>query len=87
MLFLVPDLGMIGYLIGNKIGALTYNIFHHKGIAILVYSIGFYFSNDALQLSGVIIFAHAAFDRILGYGLKHKEGFNYTHLGELRKKN
>ncbi len=32
-LFLVPDIGMIGYLLNEKTGAWTYNIFHHKGIA------------------------------------------------------
>ncbi len=87
VLFLAPDIGMIGYLLNNKIGALSYNIFHHKGIAILVYIAGIYVSNDILQLSGIILFAHSAFDRILGYGLKYEKGFKFTHLGEIGKKN
>ncbi len=87
VLFLAPDIGMIGYVLNNKIGALCYNIFHHKGIAILVYIAGIYLLNDVLQLSGIILFAHSAFDRILGYGLKYEKGFKFTHLGEIGKKN
>ncbi|WP_024772495.1 DUF4260 domain-containing protein [Aquimarina macrocephali] len=84
-LFLLPDIGMLGYIINNRVGALSYNIFHHKGIAVLIYIMGVYISNELLQLSGVILFAHAAFDRILGYGLKYEKGFKFTHLGEIGK--
>jgi hypothetical protein len=85
-LFLVPDIGMLGYIINNRVGALSYNIFHHKGIAILIYITGIYISNELVQLSGIILFTHAAFDRILGYGLKYEKGFKFTHLGEIGKK-
>lgn len=85
-LFLTPDISMLGYIVNNKVGAVSYNIFHHKGLAILVYGIGFYVSNELLQLFGVILFSHAAFDRILGYGLKYEKGFKYTHLGNIEKK-
>ncbi|MFD2563130.1 DUF4260 domain-containing protein [Aquimarina rubra] len=86
-LFLVPDIGMLGYLVNKKIGALTYNIFHHKGLAIFLYCVGIYLSNEHIQLCGIILFSHAAFDRILGYGLKYEKGFKFTHLGEIGKKN
>lgn len=86
-LFLVPDIGMLGYLINNKVGAFAYNIFHHKGLAILIYLTGIYLSNEIMQLSGIILFSHASFDRILGYGLKLEKGFKFTHLGEIGKKN
>jgi hypothetical protein len=36
-----------------------------------------------MQLIGVIMFSHAAFDRLLGYGLKYEEGFKFTHLGAI----
>jgi hypothetical protein len=83
VLFFTPDLGMIGYLFGNKIGAFTYNLFHHRGIAILIWCIGFYLEDELFQLIGVILFSHTAFDRILGYGLKTQKGFKFTHLGEI----
>ena len=84
-LFFAPDVGMIGYLFGKKFGAFLYNLLHHKGLAIFIYLAGFFFLNPLLQLIGVIMFSHAAFDRILGYGLKYEKGFKYTHLGEIGK--
>jgi hypothetical protein len=83
VLLLTPDIGMIGYAFGNKAGAISYNLFHHKGVAISLYLLGIYFQNDILMLIGSILFAHAAFDRILGYGLKYEKGFKFTHLGDL----
>ena len=83
VLFLAPDLGMIGYAFGNRAGAFLYNLFHHKGVAIMIYLLGFFFLVPVLQLIGVIMFSHAAFDRLLGYGLKYEEGFKFTHLGTI----
>lgn len=82
-LFFVPDIGMLGYLINTKTGAVTYNIFHHKGLAILLFASGIILMSGGLQLAGVILFAHASFDRVLGYGLKYEKGFKFTHLGEI----
>lgn len=87
VLILVPDIGMLGYLSGNKIGAFMYNLFHHKGIAIAIYLLGTYLSAPIIQLIGVILFSHASLDRIMGYGLKYDKGFKYTHLGEIGKAN
>ncbi|MCV2485978.1 DUF4260 domain-containing protein [Flavobacterium sp. SH_e] len=84
-LILAPDLSMIGYVFGNKAGAFLYNVFHHKGIALLIYAVGFYLSIEIVQLAGIILFSHSAMDRIFGYGLKYKKGFKYTHLGEIGK--
>lgn len=83
VLFLAPDLGMIGYAFGNRAGAFLYNLFHHKGLAIMIYLAGFFFLDPVLQLIGVIMFSHAAFDRMMGYGLKYEKGFKYTHLGTI----
>ncbi|SKB59674.1 protein of unknown function [Salegentibacter holothuriorum] len=83
VLFFTPDFGMLGYLFNNEIGAFIYNLFHHKGLAILIWFLGFYLQNEVFQLIGVILFSHAAFDRILGYGLKYEKGFKFTHLGEI----
>jgi len=84
-LILAPDLGMLGYAFGDKIGAYAYNLFHHKGLAILIYAVGWWISNDYLLLSGIILFGHASMDRIFGYGLKYEKGFKFTHLGEIGK--
>ena len=84
-LFLVPDIGAIGYVFNNKIGAFLYNVFHHQGLAILFWLVGIHLHFQVLQLIGVILFSHSAFDRILGYGLKYEKGFKFTHLGEIGK--
>lgn len=80
---MAPDIGMLGYLHSNKLGAWFYNLFHHKGLGILVYLIGIYTENEVVQFIGILLFSHASLDRMLGYGLKYEKGFKYTHLGEI----
>lgn len=85
LLFIGPDIGMIGYSINNKVGAACYNLFHHKGIAVAVFVAGIYLNNDLLQKIAVVLFGHSSFDRMLGYGLKYNDGFKFTHLGIIGK--
>ncbi len=82
-IFFAPDIGMLGYLVNTRIGAITYNIFHHKGLALLVACTGFISENDLLLTTGILLFTHASFDRIFGYGLKYPDSFHNTHLGHL----
>lgn len=83
--FLSPDLGFIGYAINTRVGQWTYNLLHHKGIAISLYVAGLYFNQTELQFAGVVMFGHSAFDRMLGYGLKYADDFKHTHLGWIGK--
>ncbi|MFP9099840.1 DUF4260 domain-containing protein [Flavobacterium sp. RHBU_24] len=85
VLILVPDLSMLGYLAGNRVGAWVYNFFHHRAVAIVVLLAGLYSGNVILQLAGVMLFAHSSMDRMFGYGLKYEKGFKFTHLGEVGK--
>tara|TARA_R110001592_G_scaffold62669_12_gene191693 strand:+ start:3091 stop:3450 length:360 start_codon:yes stop_codon:yes gene_type:complete len=87
VLILTPDISMLGYLLGSKIGALSYNIVHHRAVAIALYFIGAYFMLPIVELIGTILFIHIAMDRIFGYGLKYDKGFKFTHLGEIGKIN
>lgn len=84
ILFFAPDLGMLGYLVNAKIGATTYNLFHHRGIAIVIAAFGLVMVNQYVILSGLLLFAHASFDRIFGFGLKYFAGFKHTHLGVMK---
>jgi hypothetical protein len=79
--FLAPDLGMLGYLVNTKVGAITYNLVHHKGIAIACYLAGYFLMIHELTLAGVVLFGHSSFDRMVGYGLKFSDNFKNTHLG------
>lgn len=83
--FLAPDLGMLGYLVNTKTGAVTYNITHHKGIAAACYLVGVFLSMPVFMFAGLVMFAHSCFDRVLGYGLKYSDNFRNTHLGLIGK--
>jgi hypothetical protein len=85
-LFLTPDIGMIGYVVNTRVGAFTYNLLHHKGVALILFLVGAYFSNEALQFTGLLLFGHSSFDRMLGYGLKYSDSFKNTHLGLIGKR-
>jgi Domain of unknown function (DUF4260) len=85
LLIFTPDLGMLGYLINPKIGAWMYNLVHHKALAILILILGYYQQNQIVLLIGTILFAHSAFDRLNGYGLKYEDSFQHTHLGRIGK--
>jgi uncharacterized protein DUF4260 len=81
LLFLLPDLSMLGYLVGRRVGAACYNAGHsYLGPAALA-ALG-----AALNIHGFLCFAciwaaHVGFDRLLGYGLKYATNFGDTHLG------
>jgi hypothetical protein len=80
---LLPDIGMLGYAINNKIGALTYNFFHHRLLSVVFYLSGFQLKNEWLVFGGIILLGHISLDRLLGYGLKYPDSFKNTHLGKL----
>ncbi|MFA7687624.1 MAG: DUF4260 domain-containing protein [Moheibacter sp.] len=82
-LLFLPDLSMLGYLAGKKVGAVFYNLVHHRGIAAAFYLSGICLENETVALVGIILFAHATLDRIFGYGLKYYTGFKETHLGRI----
>ncbi|HRH36791.1 MAG TPA: DUF4260 domain-containing protein [Flavobacteriales bacterium] len=96
ILLLGPDIGMLGYLHSGRVGAITYNLFHHKGIALLLV-VGAALSDistllasrtpmeTSVLLIGVILYGHASMDRALGYGLKFGDHFQHTHLGWIGK--
>ena len=85
VLFFVPDLSMAGYLAGTRVGAMVYNIVHHHMVSLCLYVAGFFLGIPVLQLTGVILLGHSNLDRALGYGLKHSDSFQNTHLGVIGK--
>jgi len=88
VLFLVFDLSAIGYAISTRVGAISYNLVHnYTGPVLLTVVIGLL--SASVQESNptwLVIIAgawafHVALDRALGYGLKHDDDFQHTHLG------
>src|SRR5687768_952068 len=68
LLLLVPDLGMIGYLSGPRVGALTYNAVHTYAAPALVGALGYAGLLDGGWPYCLIWIAHIAMDRALGFG-------------------
>lgn len=82
-LLLVPDLSMIGYVRGPRLGAITYNLAHNLATALIVLAVGWFAGIAPLALGGAILVAHVGMDRSLGYGLKLPTDFKDTHLGRI----
>ncbi|MEX2486604.1 MAG: DUF4260 family protein, partial [Nitriliruptoraceae bacterium] len=79
-LFLVPDVGLLGFLADNMIGSRAYNTTHTllgplvlTGVALSVES------EVTLALAAIWLF-HCGIDRAFGYGLKYPAGPKETHL-------
>jgi hypothetical protein len=81
VLLLAPDLSMAGYLLGPRVGAITYNAVHHRAVSVALFIIGAGLHAPWMQAAGLILFAHSSLDRMLGYGLKYADAFQHTHLG------
>lgn len=80
LLILAPDLAMVGYLAGPRVGAAAYNAFHTYLFPGLLAVIGL-LTVSAIPLHIALIwFAHIGGDRMLGYGLKYTTAFKDTHL-------
>ena len=69
LFFFLPDLSLLGNLAGKRIGALSYNLIHHKGLAVCTYIGGSILGIPLLSLIGVLLLGHSSFDRVLGFGL------------------
>jgi hypothetical protein len=85
VLLFTPDFSMLGYLINSQIGAWTYNFVHHKALGLSIFTVGIILASQPIQLTGLILFGHSSMDRVMGYGLKHTDSFQHTHLGIIGK--
>jgi len=80
LLFLTPDLFMLGYLVNARAGAAIYNLVHTLTLPLtLLFASYIQHWHLALELA-LIWTVHIAFDRLLGYGLKYPTCFKDTHL-------
>ena len=82
-LLLAPDVSMIGYIRGPRLGAVTYNLVHNLAIGLALLGVGWFAAIAPLALVGAILVAHVGMDRALGYGLKLPTDFRDTHLGRI----
>jgi hypothetical protein len=82
-LLLAPDLSVVGYIGGPRLGAITYNLVHNWIVAAALLALGWWLPVAGLALAGAILLAHVGMDRTLGYGLKLPTDFRDTHLGRI----
>lgn len=83
---LAPDISMLGYLRGPKVGAITYNLVHNWLVGGLMVLAGLQLASPLLGQIGAILVAHVGIDRLLGYGLKYPTAFHDTHLGRIGRR-
>ena len=83
ILFLAPDIAMLGYLAGPRAGAALYNLVHTYTSAAILAGLGTVTGHRLLVYLALILAAHIGVDRLLGFGLKYPSGFKDTHLQRL----
>ena len=83
VLLLTPDLALVGYLRGPRIGALTYNLAHTTTLPLLLLVVALLAGVTPGVLAASIWLAHIGLDRLVGYGLKYPTDAKDTHLGSV----
>jgi hypothetical protein len=83
VLILAPDLGLMGYLAGPRVGAHAYNLTHNIVLPIIIASVGWATAAPTVLAVALIWIAHIGIDRALAYGLKYPDDFRRTHLQRL----
>jgi hypothetical protein len=82
---IAPDLSMAGYLAGTRIGAIAYNSFHITLGPLALALAGFLLPQFDMLAVALAWLCHIGVDRALGFGLKYKVGFAFSHLGRVGK--
>jgi hypothetical protein len=82
-LLIAPDISMLGYLRGPRMGAFIYNLAHNWLVGGLLVIAGLIGTSPLLGQDGAILVAHTGIDRLPGYGLKYPTSFQDTHLGRI----
>jgi len=85
-LWLTPDLSMLAYLKRPCLGARYYNVAHTYLLPGVLGLFGLLLHANALLPFALIWVNHIGVDRLLGYGLKYSDGFGFTHLGRLGRR-
>lgn len=80
VLALAPDLSMLAYLAGSRVGSTVYNVFHTYLAPVTVGVAGVWLGMTPFIWVALVWAAHIGVDRTVGYGLKYSTGFKHTHL-------
>lgn len=77
---LSPDIFMLGYIMGPKVGAALYNLSHNYAVSVILIVFAMATNSQLLATISAIWALHISGDRMLGFGLKIEDGFKHTHL-------
>lgn len=80
VLALAPDLSMLAYLAGPRVGSLGYNLVHTYSFPLALGGVGYWAGVRLAMLVAAVWVGHIGADRLMGYGLKYESGFGDTHL-------
>jgi hypothetical protein len=80
VLALAPDLSMVGYAAGTRVGAVAYDVAHTYAIPVALAAVGVLADVELAVQIALVWAAHIGVDRAIGYGLKYPTGFQDTHL-------
>lgn len=84
LLLLAPDIGMLGYVRGSRVGSAAYNLFHTYAMPAALGTLGTVTNTTLLVWLALIWGAHIGMDRLIGYGLKYPWApFKETHLDKV----
>ena len=82
VLALAPDVSMVGYLAGPRVGSRCYNLVHTYTLPLLLGTVGFLLDSQLAVLTAFVWAGHIGIDRFVGFGLKFESGFDHTHLSK-----
>jgi hypothetical protein len=80
VLALAPDLAMVAYAAGLRVGASVYDLFHTYTFPLGLGALGVLADANGAVAVALIWVTHIGVDRAIGYGLKYPTGFKDTHL-------
>lgn len=80
VLALAPDLAMVAYAAGPRVGAAAYDLVHTYALPVVLGVVGVVANAVAAVAVALIWVTHIGVDRAIGYGLKYPSGFKDTHL-------
>ena len=84
-LWLAPDLSMLGYMAGPRLGSYCYNAVHSYMAPCILAAAALLLHWNAVLPFVFLWFNHIGVDRLLGYGLKYPTAFGDTHLKQAGK--
>ncbi len=82
-LILAPDLSILFYLAGPRMGAAFYNAAHLYLGPIALFAASAELAVPVGMAAALVWCAQIGIDRALGFGLKYNGGFTLTHLGRI----